>query len=286
LVQSWLDQLGENETRALLAVNNTAAPKVLRCLVEREQALAELSARGIEAEAARYAPDAVIAHNIGDWSGIAVPQGEASQLVVLYLNPLPGQLVLDACAAPGGKTAYAARMVGEGQPVGSGRVVAVDPARGGESRVARTVAACGVNNVEFHACSLQELQTGDDFDAVLVDVPCSGLGTLRQNPEIRWRRQPSDLTDLASRQGELLQLASGRVAPGGVLLYSTCTLVEAENDAVVDSFLAENPDFTEPGANEQATACLRPLLDSRGRLRTFPHLHGCDGFFAARLCRR
>lgn len=286
LVQAWLDQLGEDETVALLAANNTAAPTVLRCLLPREQALAELTARGVEATAAHYAPDALLALNTGDWSGVAVSQGEASQLVVLYLDPRPGQRVLDACAAPGGKTAYAASLAGQGPGGENGHVIAVDPARGARSRVASTLEASGQDNVEFHACSLQQLDTDDDFDAVLVDAPCSGLGTLRQNPEIRWRRQPSDLADLASRQGELLQLAAERVAPGGVLVYSTCTLVDAENDAVVDRFLAENDDFTEPVANDEAAACLQPLLDARGRLRTFPHLHGCDGFFAARLRRR
>ncbi|MGH3582022.1 MAG: rRNA cytosine-C5-methyltransferase, partial [Mycobacterium sp.] len=129
------------------------------------------------------------------------------------------------------------------------------------------------------------LRAAGGFDAVLVDAPCSGLGTLRQHPEIRWRRQPHDIEALAALQQRLLAAAAGQVRPGGRLVYATCTIGRAENDDVVARFLAEHPEFAVDDAADGLPAAARVLLEAGGTLRTWPHRQGLDGFFAMRLKR-
>jgi len=124
------------------------------------------------------------------------------------------------------------------------------------------------------------------FDIVLLDAPCSGLGTLRQHPEIRWRRDPAHVEELAELQAELLRAAAGHVRPGGALVYATCALGRRENDEVVGRFLAEQPDFGVADARRHLPGAAARLVDECGFLRTYPHRHGLDGFFAARLRRR
>jgi 16S rRNA (cytosine967-C5)-methyltransferase len=125
----------------------------------------------------------------------------------------------------------------------------------------------------------------DSFDTVLVDAPCSGLGTLRQHPEIRWRRSPGDLAELARVQGALLRCAAEAVRPGGMLVYSTCTIVRQENEVVVEGFLAERSDFALEDAAPWLPEAARGFVGTDGCLRTAPHRGGLDGFFAARLKR-
>ena len=212
-------------------------------------------------------------------AGIALPQNEASQLIVRWLDPRPGWQVLDACAAPGGKTAYIASLVGA-----DGAVTALDSGRDAGARVAAIAAAAGVSQrVHFHGVAVERFDIDARYDAVLVDAPCSGLGTLSEHPEIRWRRTPGDIADLAARQRVILAAAARGVRPGGRLVYSTCTLLGEENDAVVDDFLLHHPDFgndPEPAGPE-----LAPVIDDDGRLRTLPHRDRMPGFFAARLRR-
>ncbi len=281
LIKMWQSELGEQETALLLAADNEPAPTVYRALVAREEALARMAEDGVQASAADVAPDAIVVRPARRFPGLAMAQGEASQLVVRYLAPAAGERVLDACAAPGGKAAYIARMVGP-----DGKVVASDAAHGSGRRIRGALAAAGVDNVTVMESAVEELgsePTLRDFDAVLVDAPCSGLGTLRQHPEIRWRRGPADTIELAERQRRILEAAADRVRPGGRLVYATCTIARVENDDVVDGFLDNRADFTPDDAEFEPL--LAPVIDTDGRMRTFPHRHGMDGFFAARLKR-
>jgi 16S rRNA (cytosine967-C5)-methyltransferase len=132
---------------------------------------------------------------------------------------------------------------------------------------------------------LQDLPVAAGFDRVLVDAPCSGLGTLRRNPDARWRIGPDDPARLAEVQRAILRNAAATLRPGGVLVYSTCTLLPEENEAIVDAFLREAKDFRRAGAAE-LPAELAPVLDADGNLRCLPHRHDTDGFFAARLERQ
>ncbi len=292
LVAMWLDELGAERTEALLAADNEAAPTVLRALVSPELAVQYLADDGIEAYPARWAPDALTADRAPDRPGAAVAQSEASQLVVLLLDPQPGENVLDACAAPGGKTAYIAACVG-----GGGSVTAVDNGRDARDRIERTLGNAGFGRrgaagrdepdicIETRSVAQATEGLADTFDAALVDAPCSGLGTLRGHPEIRWRRQPEDLADLASRQTAILAAAARTVRPGGRLVYSTCTIASEENDAVVDQFLAAHDEWSEDTEAEYAQPVAQ-MFDARGRMRTFPDVHDTDGFFAVLLRRR
>ncbi len=286
LIEMWRNELGTDEADALMQANNEANPVVLRALVARSRALAALAAEGIEAGPARYGPDAIVARKSVEAPGIAIAQGESSQLVCVLAGVRAGDRVLDACAAPGGKTAYLAALAG---PKGS--VLAVDPTAHAPELIRATLerARCAEQEgapVRIHHGSLTGLdpaQTGS-FDVVLVDAPCTGLGTLRQHPEIRWRRSRADVGRLAAMQRELLAAAAAFVRPGGTLVYSTCTIARAENQDIVRGFLEHHTTFTM--AEPSATPEIDPeLFADDGSLRTLPHRHNTDGFYAVRMTR-
>jgi len=293
LVQRWLDELGAAETEALLAANNTAAPTVVRVNRRRAtpaQLLATLAARGVAARPARYAQDALVVEPGGDPADLPgyregwwALQGEASQLVVCLLAAQPGMCVVDACAAPGGKATASAERVGDG-----GRVVALDRHRAGLQQMRRAARRLGLFNLFAAQADATALPFAPRWtaDAVLVDAPCSGLGTLRQHPEIRWRRTADDVDDLAGLQRRLLDAAAPHVAPGGALVYATCTISVPENAGVVAEFLAAHAEFAVDDPRPHLPAAAHELVDARGFLQTFPHRHGLDGFFAVRLKRR
>jgi 16S rRNA (cytosine967-C5)-methyltransferase len=208
-------------------------------------------------------------------------QDEASQLVALLLGE--GSRILDCCAAPGGKT----RLLAERNPEASIVAVELHPHR---ARLLRKLVPA--KNVQVITADIHDLPPSDPFDRVLVDVPCSGTGTLARNPEIKWRLKPEDLVDLQGRQLAILQSAMQRVVSGGRLVYSTCSLEPEENQSVVKSALSADASF-------RLADCREPLqqLYSQGELawkdsssltsgpylRTVPGLHPCDGFFAAIL---
>ena len=292
LVARWLGELGAADTEALLRANNTPAPTVVRvnrARIGSDALAAALAADGIASQPGAVSVDALVVEPHGDPSelpgfreGHYTLQAEASQLVVALLDPPPGGRVLDVCAAPGGKTTAAAERVGP-----TGRVVAMDRNRAGVQLLRREAARLGLSNVAALQTDASALPLGDwAADAVLVDAPCSGLGTLRQHPEIRWRRRPEDIAALAALQTRLLAAAAEHVRPGGVLVYATCTISAAENEAVVDAFLADHADFAIDDPRPHLPGAAHELIDDRGFLRTFPHRHGLDGFFAARLARR
>lgn len=198
--------------------------------------------------------------------------------LVDLLDPQPGERVLDPCAAPGGKTGAIDERIGEG------RVFACDRSRPGMRRVATLASASGSRILPFVA-DARRPPLACTFDAVLVDAPCSGLGTLRAHPEIRWRRQEDDSPRLAALQREILDAAAELVRPGGRLVYSTCTIAAAENEQVVDAFLARHPGWEVEDARRFLPAAAAELVDARGALRTAPDVGGLDGFFAVRLGR-
>ena len=289
LVDRWLAELGDEETAALVAANNTPAPtavRVNRRRAEPAQVIAAFAERGAAVHASVYASDALVLEGGGDpltlpgyREGWWALQGEASQLVAAMLGVRPGARVLDVCAAPGGKATAAAERAGD-----AGLVVAVDRHHTGLRIARRAAARLGLALRALRADG-RALPLAADWaaDAVLVDAPCSGLGTLRQHPEIRWRRRSADIATLAALQAELLAAASAHVAPGGALVYATCTISAAENADLVTAFLASHPRFRIDDPRPFLAPAAHALIDGRGFLQTFPHRHGLDGFFAARL---
>jgi 16S rRNA (cytosine967-C5)-methyltransferase len=290
IAERWLAALGPDEAAALAAASNAVPPVTARAnlaRLSREELLARLLPRFPEARPCAFAPAGIVLGHGGapaadpDFvDGLFTVQDEASQLVVELLAPAAGERVLDACAAPGTKTTAIAERLGP-----RGVVVAVDRSARRLALVGRAARRLGQGNVTSLARDatqpLLDLP-GAPFDRVLVDAPCSGLGALRRNPDARWRVAPEDPARLAETQAALLAAAHAVLRPGGTLVYSTCTLTPEENDAVVASFLSRTPGFRRADVARLPEA-LRPLLDSEGTLRTWPHRHAMDGFFAVRL---
>jgi 16S rRNA (cytosine967-C5)-methyltransferase len=287
----WIESFGAEEAAALAAACNEVPPLCVRVNPQastREALLAELSERYPEARVCRFARYGIVLGRGGNPTldpafrdGRFTVQDEASQLVLDLLDPQPGERVLDACAAPGGKASAIAERVGA-----QGAVLALDRNERRLDLVRRAARRLRLANLVCRAADLtRPLPAGlaePPFDRVLVDAPCSGLGTLRRNPDARWRVHPSDPERLADTQRILLRNAARALRPGGVLVYSTCTLLPEENEAVVEGFLRESAGFAIAAA-DTAPAPLRELQDEHGFLRTLPHRHDCDGFFAARI---
>jgi 16S rRNA (cytosine967-C5)-methyltransferase len=291
LAARWLELFGPEEAAALARASNEAPPLVVRAnrlRTDRDALLAELRRRFPEAAPCRFARDGIRLGRRGNpaldpafLAGRLTVQDEASQLVGALVDPRPGERILDVCAAPGGKaTALAERLAGEGE------VLALDRHERRLELVDRQARRLGIGNLRClprdATRPLADLAAERGFDRVLVDAPCSGLGALRRNPDARWRIGPADPARFAETQLALLRQAAATVVPGGVLVYSTCTLLPEENEATVQSFLAEAPRFRLSAA-EEAPDEARPLVGPDGFFRTFPHRHDADGFFAARL---
>jgi 16S rRNA (cytosine967-C5)-methyltransferase len=289
IARRWLAALGPAEAAALARASNETPPLTARANPlknTREELLAELAARWPDAKLAPHAPLALsLGHGVDPGSDPAFREGrftvqdEASQLVVELLAPQPGERVLDLCAAPGAKATGIAERVGA-----NGLVVACDRNQRRLDLVGRAARRLELANVELvHADGTQPLALAP-FARALVDAPCSGLGTLRRNPDARWRLREGDPRALAETQRALLECAAALLLPGGVLVYSTCTLLPEENEALVASFLAQHPEFS-IATRAELPEPVRPFVEADGFMRTWPHRHGSDGFFAARLQR-
>ena len=290
LAARWYDRFGFEAAERWLIFNNEAAPVTLRAnrlRVTAQDLASRLAADNVRVTPARFAPDALLVddgHPLrgpGLDEGWFVVQDEASQLVAALADAGSQRRVLDACASPGGKaTAMAAAMNGRGL------LVACD-VRGRRMELLRkTVVASGATNVRLvQADLLKPLPFSRPFDLVVVDAPCSGLGTLRRDPDIRWRRRESDLVPLAAAELTMLQHAADAVAPGGRLVYATCSSEPEENEGVVDAFLAGARDFEPLDARDASPLLPRAVVDSLGRLRTEPHTHGLEAFFGAVVVR-
>jgi len=294
LASRWLSVFGPEETAALARASNEVPPLTVRANRLRTGApelLVELRERFPDAALCRYAEDGLVLGRRGNpaidpafLGGRFTVQDEASQLVVALLDPRPGEHILETCAAPGGKTtAIGERLGAHGQAIALDRHARrLDLVR---RHVRRLGIGCVLCNERDAARPFPDLAESRPFDRVLVDAPCSGLGTLRRNPDARWRVDPGDPLRLAEVQLAILRNAAAVLRPGGVLVYSTCTLLREENEDVVEAFLESEPQFLLSSAPE-APAAVRPLIGDDGLLRCLPHLHDTDGFFAARLVRR
>ena len=288
LVARWMDRYGFDRAAAWTDFNNTTPALTLRAnrLVNSRDTLRTqlLDEDALDTTPGRYAPDALIVESgrLPDARGRFTIQDEASQLVPLLLGARPGERVLDLCASPGGKaTALAADMEGRGL------IVACDARPRRMRLLAAAVRESRAPNIRLvQVGGRDEVPFGPVFDRVIVDAPCSGLGTVRRDPDIRWRRTEAQLAEFAAYQRTLLARAARAVAPGGRLVYATCSSEPEENDAVVDTFLAEHADFQLEDAREIDGARLGPVADARGMLRTLPFAHGLEAFFAAALVRR
>jgi 16S rRNA (cytosine967-C5)-methyltransferase len=285
LAERWLDRLGFETAEAWLLFNNTAPSltlrtNVLRTTTEHLQEL--LRESGVATTRGRFAPDALLVEhgnplNLDEehLAGQFVVQDEASQLVTLLAGAHPGLTVLDTCASPGGKATALAALLPEG-----GRLVACDVRERRMQLLKRTIRAAGADGVALvQADLLAPLPFARPFSTVIVDAPCSGLGTLRRDPDIKWRRKASDLAALAERQSAMLDHAAAVVAPHGRLVYATCSSEPEENDEVVEAFLQRTHGWQRVDARVVHPLLPPSVVDGNGWFRTTPDRHGLEAFF-------
>ena len=289
LVDQWLDQLGPQEAEQLAEAASRQPPLTLRAntlRITRDELLRRFIDNGISVTPARFSPHGIHVegrHHIpglpGFNEGFFAIQDEASQMASLFLAPLPGERLLDACAAPGGKATHLAQLMAN-----QGEVLAMDISSSKLPLIKENAQRLGISIINTRAADL--LQAGafpaNAFDRVLLDAPCSGLGVIRRNPEAKWRLAPSDITHLAATQKTLIKNAGKMLKPGGVMVYSTCSTTFEENETVVRDFLSQQTDFVIENLSELFPDH-REIFQEQGMFRAWPHRHGMDGFFAARL---
>jgi 16S rRNA (cytosine967-C5)-methyltransferase len=262
LVELWWQMLGPDDTIALLEADNRAAEDAVRVNPLVVDAPPPIPGAHPDPDI----PEALVLDARFDVegselfaTGAITPQSRGSMLVTRTLDPRPGEAVLDMCAAPGTKTTHAAALMRD-----QGRITAVEsnPARADELR-----ANCERMRATSVAVIVEDARSVEgQFDKVMLDAPCSNLGTLARRPDARWRKTPEQITELAQLQGELLDAAAAATRPGGALVYSVCTISEEEGPKQIDAFTQRRPDF-----------------DEISRRQTLPHRDGTDGFFIARL---
>lgn len=294
LFATLLTVYGEAELMAMMRALNAPAPLDLRVntlLTDRERVLADLRADGISAHAMPFSPfgirladhPAINRHPLFLGGQLEV-QDEASQLAALLVAPKPHDMVVDFCAGAGGKTLALGMLMRS-----RGRIYAFDVSQKRLAQFGPRLKRSRLSNV--HA---QLISRGSDarikrltkkIDRVLVDAPCSGLGTLRRNPDLKWRQTEKSVAELCEKQGEIVRRAATLVKPGGRLVYATCSILPEENDEIVSRFLSSHPEFSLLNcADVLAARGIR--LDTGNALCLFPHLHGTDGFFATVMERR
>lgn len=287
MLERWQATMAAEESQRLALANNAPATTAFRINTFRttvHEALTNLGAEGVITRESEVAPDAFVVES-GPTSAIAEAarqgliyvQDQASQLVSILLEPGSGHRVLDLCAAPGSKASHIASLTG-----GKAWIIGCDRQPQRVNSLRATCQRLGIDSVD--AVSLDATQplpfveSALSFDRVLLDAPCSGTGTLRGNPEIKWKLSPDDIPRLAELQLSLLGRAALSVASAGRLVYSTCSIEPEENEVVIDRFLQSGAPFriVKPAASAA-------VITSEGFVRTFPHRHGTDGFFAAVL---
>jgi 16S rRNA (cytosine967-C5)-methyltransferase len=272
-----------------MAAGNATPPLTLRAntlKTDRDGLIRLLDETGINCSPSRYAPDGIaletgspINELPGYRDGLFAVQDEAAQLVPLLLAPKAGDKILDACAAPGGKSAHIAALAGW-----DAQIVAMDIGLDKTRALTENIRRLGVRKVmPLIADAGAPLPFKDYFDSILLDAPCSALGVIRRRPEIKYARLEKDIRRLAALQARMLRNLASATKPGGVLVYSVCSTEPEEGELLVEGFLREEGGFVLEDARQFIPGNAVELVTEEGFMRTWPHLHGTDGFFAARL---
>ena len=285
IVERWLARFGPDATRALLTANNRHIPVGLRVNSlrgTREQLIELLAAEGVEARPAVYSPDLVWVdsqHAPGRLAafkqGWCTAQDESESLVGRLVAPQAHERLLDLCAAPGGKCTHLAELMGD-----DGEVWAMERAPERVQALENAIRRLGTHSIHAVHGDGRRYAFPMPFDRVLVDAPCSGLGVLGRRADARWRKTPDILREMPPIQLDLLTAAGKRLRPGGVLVYSVCSFEPEETTRVVERFLRANPAFVHEAVNGLLPDA---VVDENGFMSVLPHVHGCDGAFAARF---
>lgn len=293
LVSRFIEELGIDEAIKLCQANNEPPPLAIRVntmAISREGLFLRLSESGYKATSTSFSRTGLLLRGAGDVRGIPgfaeglfTVQDEASQLISFILDPQPGEKILDACAAPGGKATHIAELMAD-----TGEITALDIRPQGVKRIEDNARRLGIKSIKVMASDAAmplNFRLGE-FDRILLDAPCSGTGVLRRHPEGKWQKREEDIGELAKRQKALIENLSKYIKPGGVMVYSVCSAMKEEGEGVVVPFLERHPEFIlEPPLAKFGVAG-ETLICDRGFFKVYSHTHGMDGFFAARLKRR
>lgn len=287
LVSHWIEQLGESEAEELCRFNNSTwrlCARVNTLRATPAECWAELTAEGVTVSPGTWCADIGAIDRLPPGrkldelrsfqQGLFVVHDESSALIAHLVDPQPGETVIDVCAAPGGKTAHLAALMGN-----VGRIVACDRSPLRLRLIEEACPRLGISIVETYCGAGERLGLDLLADRVLVDAPCSGLGVIGRRPDIRWHRKPEKFVEFHALQVAILRGAAEQVKPGGRLVYSTCTTARAENEATIAAFLAASPEFK----LVPVTAAIAPaaVVTPEGFLRTWPHRHHMGGAFGA-----
>jgi 16S rRNA (cytosine967-C5)-methyltransferase len=289
LIAHWLEVLGEDATIALCQAFNQSPPidlRVNQLQIDRDAVLEALQVAGVEAMPLDYLTQGIrLTGKVG-----AIPalpgydqawwtvQESSAQLVTTLLDPQPGEVIADACAAPGGKTTHIAELMAD-----RGVIWSIDPTPSRLKKITQNCQRLGLTSVQIReGDSRSQPDLVGMIDRVLLDAPCSGLGTLHRRADARWRKTPENVLELSQLQKELLVSCASWVKPGGMLVYATCTVHPAENEKVILPFLAAYPEWS---IERPQPAFLASLASPEGWIKTWLHEHQLDGFFMVRLVR-
>jgi len=316
LMKRWVRRFGYEGARGLANINNELPGMTIRIdhPMSRESVLSILSARGVPAHKTKYSPAGIVIEDLHSFSDLAelfefpcIVQDEAAQLMTLLLAPHAGEIILDACAAPGGKTTHISKLVGD-----SGRVIAVEAQGQRISQLEENISRLGIHNVNIVHDDIRDAEDSIGralafsgfstiqgnrragcpvtsgfcrFDRILIDAPCSALGVIRRNPDVKYRHRPHDLQRFRDIQISLMQSVSQYLKVGGTMVYSVCSTEPEEGEEVIGTFLHSNRNFSIIKGEYEFLRAFE--LGEPGRIfyRTYPHEHGMDAFFAARLKR-
>jgi len=287
MVRRYHERFGEDDAELLLNANNQRPMLTLRVNTLKttvEEVVRQLEEAGITHQVGRMHGSSILINSLRDVKhlplfeeGLIAIQDASASLAVHLAAPKPGMVVFDLCAAPGGKAVYAAELMKN-----QGTVVALEKYESKLRLISDNAQRAGVTIITPQQGDARDFTSDVLADLVLVDAPCSGLGTLAKKPDIKWRRDLDDIRQMSTMQRRILDHAATLVKPGGVLVYSTCTIEPEENEDVIHSFLESHPDF----ALDPAERTLQPEVCKNGMLQTFPHIHKMDGAFGARLIKK
>jgi 16S rRNA (cytosine967-C5)-methyltransferase len=288
MIKRWIERFGKDDALLLARANNEVQPFSIRAntlRTSREELLETLADNGVAGEPTRFSPDGIILkemHTFADLNfvrGLFAVQDEASQLITYLLDPKPDERVLDTCAAPGGKTSHIAQCMQD-----KGSIIAVEKDTKRIFSLEENLNSLGIGSVETKNADISSLKDTDigKFDKILVDAPCSSIGVIRKNPDIKYKHTAADLSNNRTKQAGLLKTASGFLAETGTLVYSVCSTEPEEGEQVVLEFLKTATDFRI--IEDAKQEFLHPFMKN-GVFRTYPHKHNMDGFFGVALCR-
>jgi len=285
IVSRWIERLGVDACEKLCQANNITPPLSIRTntlKIDRTALMGRLVDEDVSCEISQWAPEGIICRKFPAMSrlislqeGLFQVQDESSMMVAHVLDPQPGDFVIDACGAPGGKSTHIAALMRN-----TGRVLSVDIHEHKAAITRQNAERLGITIVDAVTMDAENLDTlyAGQADRVLVDAPCSGLGVLRKKPDSRWRKTPQMLKELPALQMNILSSAAACIKPGGTLVYSTCTTEPEENQEVVQRFLKDHPTYI-----LQETGQFLPVKRAGSLVQLWPHLDDVDGFFIARM---